>query len=399
MDNRNGDPARLRTCPAGHEGAPTGNVGESGPAPARAAAAPALRARGRWSTPGEPGAGGGVRGADRRRADRERVDRERADRERGRRLRGGETTAVDGAELRARAVGLVRQTTGDVGDVAVLSAPGAAAGVCRVGRVVVKVHRSGTDPSALGRRLRIAVDPRAGALVLPPLEPVPRSVPGTDPVRWATLWPPATPVPPDPESAPWSVAAALLAGLHRLDPVVPGGRSPVCGAPQAVLRALTALSGLGADAAATDVFAAAERLPRDLLAATSASVGRTLVHGDWHLGQLLRGAGGWRLADIDDLGIGDPRWDLGRPAAFAAIGVLPPADLEVFLDAYREAGGPALAGERPWAVLDGVARAFVVRAAATGLLRARRDGDGMDDVLAELLGACRRMALPPVRPG
>ena len=48
----------------------------------------------------------------------------------------------------------------------------------------------------------------------------------------------------------------------------------------------------------------------------------TLVHGDWHLGQLARVDAEWRLLDIDDVGLGDPAWDLGRPAGFWAAGLL-----------------------------------------------------------------------------
>ena len=41
----------------------------------------------------------------------------------------------------------------------------------------------------------------------------------------------------------------------------------------------------------------------------------TLVHGDWHLGQLGRRSATtpWMLIDVDDLGVGDPAWDLARP--------------------------------------------------------------------------------------
>ena len=67
-----------------------------------------------------------------------------------------------------------------------------------------------------------------------------------------------------------------------------------------------------------------------------------LVHGDWHLGQLGRWRDGWRLLDIDDLGVGDPAWDLARPAGFWACGLLPDEDWQAFLDGYRTAGGPAL---------------------------------------------------------
>jgi hypothetical protein len=96
-----------------------------------------------------------------------------------------------------------------------------------------------------------------------------------------------------------------------------------------------------------------------------------ITHGDWHLGQLGQlpgpdGAGRWRLIDVDDLGWGDPVWDLGRPAAFWAAGLLPDAEWGTFLGAYRTAGGPAVPPEPadPWPALDAVAQASIVVAAA-----------------------------------
>src|SRR4029453_4074271 len=83
----------------------------------------------------------------------------------------------------------------------------------------------------------------------------------------------------------------------------------------------------------------------------------TLVHGDWHLGQLGRRDGPWVLIDVDDLGVGDPAWDLARPAGFWAAGLIPDDDWTTFLDAYRGAGGPAVPAGDPWQGLAAFARA------------------------------------------
>jgi aminoglycoside phosphotransferase (APT) family kinase protein len=105
-----------------------------------------------------------------------------------------------------------------------------------------------------------------------------------------------------------------------------------------------------------------------------------LVHGDFHLGQLGRRPGGpWLLIDIDDLGVGDPAWDLARPAGFWAAGLIPDDDWARFVDAYRGAGGPALPPGDPWPVLESFARAAVVQAAA------HHPGDAL------LIAACERM--------
>ncbi|CQD02141.1 phosphotransferase family protein [Mycolicibacterium conceptionense] len=92
-----------------------------------------------------------------------------------------------------------------------------------------------------------------------------------------------------------------------------------------------------------------------------------------------RHGGHWRLIDVDDLGLGDPAWDLARPAGFWAAGLIPDADWLSFLDAYRDAGGPALPAGDPWPVLEPFARAAVIHAAAT---------DPDDELLT---AACARM--------
>ncbi|MBW5485476.1 phosphotransferase, partial [Streptomyces bambusae] len=127
----------------------------------------------------------------------------------------------------------------------------------------------------------------------------------------------------------------------------------------------------------------------------------TLCHGDLHLGQLVRHpapAGPWRLIDVDDLGLGTPAWDLARPAAWYAAGLLAPEVWTRFLDAYRAAGGPAAGepGSDPWPRLDLAARALTVQTAALGVAKAARAGRRLDDVERAMAESCARIvALPP----
>jgi aminoglycoside phosphotransferase (APT) family kinase protein len=118
-----------------------------------------------------------------------------------------------------------------------------------------------------------------------------------------------------------------------------------------------------------------------------------IVHGDWHLGQLVAPPGdGWRLADVDDLGSGAPVWDFARLAALRALGVVREDEFRGFLDAYWAAGGPALRRSAGWDALDAVARAQVVSAAARRLGHPdahRRYPDGLN---GELLRVCARLA-------
>lgn len=240
------------------------------------------------------------------------------------------------------------------------------------GNVVHKLHRAGTDPRLLAQRLRIAH--RSEAL-LSPLTVVPEAVG----LRWQTHWPRVETVVPDPECAPWVDAGALLAALHTETMT---NDIPAHGWPQRLRRAVDNVRGTPGP-----VRDAAAALPDVVWRGGSPRRPLTLVHGDWHLGQLGRRGptGRWQLIDIDDVGAGDPIWDLGRPAGFWAAGLIPDDDWTAFLEAYR-AKGPALPTGDPWPLLEPFARAAVVHAAASGLTH----GDN-DDAQQLLIDACERM--------
>jgi aminoglycoside phosphotransferase (APT) family kinase protein len=133
---------------------------------------------------------------------------------------------------------------------------------------------------------------------------------------------------------------------------------------------------------------AAAELPLEVWRAASPDRPTTLVHGDWHLGQLGRRSetAPWLLIDVDDLGVGDPAWDLARPAGFWAAGLIPDEDWAAFLESYRDAGGRAVPPGDPWPALEPFARAAVVHAAAAGI--AHGDDDETQSVLRT---ACTRM--------
>ena len=140
--------------------------------------------------------------------------------------------------------------------------------------------------------------------------------------RWRSIWPCVETVVPQPEYLPWAEAGGLLARLHREEPA---GRIPSHGWPQRLRRAMDALR---AQPDAT-VRRAAAALPDAVWRAGSPDRPATVVHGDFHLGQLGRRDAGapWVLIDVDDLGVGDPAWDLARPAGFWAAGLIPDARL------------------------------------------------------------------------
>ncbi|HZN79558.1 MAG TPA: aminoglycoside phosphotransferase family protein [Mycobacterium sp.] len=214
------------------------------------------------------------------------------------------------------------------------------------GDVVCKLHRPGTNLRVLATRLRVAAESDS---LLSPLDVVPEPIG----VRWRTRWPRVEVVAPQPECVPWAEAGRLLAALHGESTTL---RLPH-GWPQRLRRMVRSTDD-------TVVRRAAAKLPPEVWRAGSPDRPTTLVHGDWHLGQLGRRAGPWVLIDVDDLGVGDPAWDLARPAGFWGAGLIPDDDWTTFLDAYRDAGGPAVPAGDPWPVLEPFARAAVVQAAA-----------------------------------
>jgi len=249
--------------------------------------------------------------------------------------------------------------------------------VVRAGDLVVKRHLAPVPRATL--RL-------AGSLREVFLPPLAASVLGGRPV---SLWPLGVPVrEPDLDGpGPWAAAGALLARLHR-EPVPPGP-FPACGAPARVERALVRLgSSPFSRSVRAKIIGDALRTAR--IPDTARPV--TLVHGDVHLGQLVRYGASHRLIDVDDVGIGDPAWDLARLAAWYLAGVIPPRAWTVFLTSYSAAGGPAVpVAADPWPVLDGFARTLTVQTAALAVV------NGDLDTAETFVAACRRM-LPATLP-
>jgi len=293
--------------------------------------------------------------------------------------------------------------------------------VVRAGGVVVKAHPAGADPAALAARLRVAASGRAGGILLAPLPipaipataaPVPGAVTAAGALlvaaggRLVTAWPAGEPVDPDDrDAAPWEQAARLLARLHDAalaaspvaSPAAAGPTLPPAGGPARVARAMARL-GAADGAAAREVRAAFALLPAWVRGAAAAAPGTdgagALAHGDWHLGQVVRVPGGrdWVLIDVDDLGVGDPAWDLARPAAWFAAGLLPPEVWARFVSAYRAAGGAALPPDGdPWPALDVPARALAVQSAALAVAAAGRAARPLDEIETALVDACRRI--------
>ncbi|WP_371106023.1 MULTISPECIES: phosphotransferase family protein [Streptomyces] len=285
--------------------------------------------------------------------------------------------------------------------------------VVRCGHIVAKAHPPGTDPAELAVRLGVAAHPRCAEILLPPVDGMAALPDG----RQVTLWPYGEPVAPDaPDAAPWVEAGKLLARLHsvpvaELPGPLPAMRGPAKAAraiarlraaalpdgvaTRAVLRAWAGLPGWARGVDRTDrmVKGSESNKGNESNKDNGGGEDNRLCHGDLHLGQLVRHhATDWRLIDIDDLGLGDPAWDLARPAAWYAAGLLAAEDWERFLGAYRAAGGSA-AGERdPWPRLDVPARALTVQTAALALAKAAAAGRALDEAEEAMVEASVRIA-------
>ncbi|MFC4120160.1 phosphotransferase [Nonomuraea zeae] len=251
--------------------------------------------------------------------------------------------------------------------------------VLRRGEVVVKAHSARDDAESLRPRLRAAAAAAVSGVMLAPLVPEVLTAAG----RAVTVWPAGRPVAQDdPGAAPWEEGARLLARLHAVPLTLMPGLPPA-GGPARAARAVTRMSGDG------PVEQLVRRAFRELPGPEP--LPGLLTHGDWHLGQLVH-RDRWLLIDVDDLGVGDPAWDLARPAAWYAAGLLEPAVWERFLGAYLGSGGPALGpGDDPWQRLDVPARALTVQLAAVAVVNAEREHRELDDVEHSLVESCNRI--------
>lgn len=298
---------------------------------------------------------------------------------------------------------------GSIADLAVLRARLAAGWdgeepVTRIGQIFVKTHPPETDPDLLALRLSTTAQPNLRRVLLAPLRfpdsflRPPAIQVGSHVLvlpnhRVITAWPAGSPVNPTrPDQAPWEQAARLLARLHETHPPAD---FPATLGPARVARAVQRLRISASEhPAVRDLLSCYAALPAWATGAAQDWPSRrlALVHGDWHLGQLIAIDDQWLLIDLDTMGLGDPAWDLARPAAWFAAGIISEGVFQQVLWSYRDSGGVAVPEGDPWSVLETPARALVIQAAATSLAKAAEGGYELDEVDQAMIICCQRMA-------
>ncbi|MFX4271443.1 hypothetical protein ACQBAR_12625 [Propionibacteriaceae bacterium Y1685] len=191
--------------------------------------------------------------------------------------------------------------------------------------VVIKVHARGTDPHRLTRRLA-AVESAPQVWV----QPCRGEAQVTPDGRVVTAWPRVRVLDHDnldhDNAPPWAEARALLERWHALST----DHAPLGDLPHhdPAVRLERARERLRATPYDSSLGAVGDRLLAELADRDEGEP--QPVHGDWHLGQLGQTTDGWRLLDVDDVAVGDPVWDLARPAGWWAAGLIPDEDWYAF---------------------------------------------------------------------
>lgn len=242
-----------------------------------------------------------------------------------------------------------------------------------LGDVVIVKHAVGTDAALLTAQLRVAGADPWRQVLLSPLHQAP--IPAPD-GRLLTLWPRVRLLSASDGEIPWNEIGDLLARLHGL----PAPELQPHGGRARLARAMAAAADLF-PGGSTDVL---RRLALSLMRDWPEGADR-LVHGDPHLGNFGRlDNGRLVLASVDNLGLGDPAWDLGLFAGLFGAGLLPDAAWASLLDGYL--GGDAQSRRRPWPELDHPARCHLLMAAV-----AEQRRDYTSPLAATLIETCVRM--------
>ncbi len=120
-------------------------------------------------------------------------------------------------------------------------------------------------------------------------------------------------------------------------------------------------------------------------------------HGDFHLGQIVfvqeQGKDSVRFIDFDTICHSIPEWDLARPAALFAAGVLPAHLWQSFIESY--AGHKFIYNfneKELWSNLDIPAKVMIVNLATIAVNRARLADENLEDSELQLIETCKAIS-------
>ena len=117
-------------------------------------------------------------------------------------------------------------------------------------------------------------------------------------------------------------------------------------------------------------------------------------HGDFHLGQIVfikdQENSSARFIDIDTICHSIPEWDLARPSALFAAGILPAPLWRSFIESYFELGLKQTLNEKIlWSNLDMPAKVMTIKLACLALNRATLADEQLEDTEMQLIETCK----------
>ncbi len=124
---------------------------------------------------------------------------------------------------------------------------------------------------------------------------------------------------------------------------------------------------------------------------------RVWTHGDFHLGQIVFVKDNVRtkamFIDVDTMCVSIPEWDLARPAALFASGILPPDAWQSFIESYgKNRANYEFSQEELWSNLDIPAKVMVVKLATSAVNRALQTREDLDDSEIQLIETCNAIS-------
>ncbi len=265
---------------------------------------------------------------------------------------------------------------------------------------VIKIHARETLAEELDARLELISRSPWNQIFLQPIKSQSQTLRQG---RIMSQWPFAEALTISEDEIPWHKCGKLLAELHQIPIAVNNFpfSLPIATAAKRWQKSIAELKSLNfIDHRLKAPWLIVEEMTAKLTLPKIYSARTHWIHGDWHLGQLVREKSeqksemNLKLIDIEDMGLGHPVWDLARPGAFYAAGLLDPEDWSSFLNSYLTAGGPAFQARRNetfWEILGPAVEVLSLQCAAVGLRKAYLEERSLGDDEQAFIETCARI--------